>query len=112
MRSGEPRSDGKGEPMSLATPVTAPRSRISPLPFYIIIFCLLWSSGFVPSKVGVTDCPPLIFLTVRFLIAGMLILGISALRGEKWNLSRRDVVAFVLVGTRTTRFMSGSDILG
>jgi hypothetical protein len=75
--------------MSLATPAAAPRSRLNLLPLYIIIFCLLWSSGFVPSKIGVTDCPPLIFLTVRFLIAGALILAISALRGEKWNLSQR-----------------------
>jgi drug/metabolite transporter (DMT)-like permease len=98
--------------MSFATPVGAPRSRINPLPFYILVFCLLWSSGFVPSKVGVTDCPPLIFLTVRFLIAGALILGISALRGEKWNLSPRDVFAFVLVGIANNALYVGLGYLG
>jgi drug/metabolite transporter (DMT)-like permease len=98
--------------MSLATPTAAPRSRINPLPFYVVIFCLLWSSGFVPSKIGVTDCPPLIFLTVRFLIAGALILGISALRGDEWNLSQRDVIAFVLIGIANNALYLGLGYIG
>jgi drug/metabolite transporter (DMT)-like permease len=98
--------------MSLATPTATPRSRINPLPFYVVIFCLLWSSGFVPSKIGVTDCPPLIFLTVRFLIAGALILGISALRGDEWNLSQRDVIAFVLIGIANNALYLGLGYIG
>ena len=98
--------------MSLSAPAAAPRSRINPLPFYIVIFCLLWSSGFVPSKIGITDCPPLIFLTVRFLIAGALILAISALRGERWDLSRRDVIAFVLIGIANNALYVGLGYLG
>ena len=83
--------------MLLATPAGVSRSRINPLPFYVVIFCLLWSSGFVPSKIGVTDCPPLIFLTGRFLIAGALVLGISVVRREEWKLSRRDIISFTCV---------------
>jgi len=98
--------------MSSATPAAAPRSRINLLPLYIIVFCLLWSSGFVPSKIGITDCPPLIFLTVRFLIAGALILGISALRSERWDLSRRDVMAFVLIGIANNALYVGLGYLG
>jgi drug/metabolite transporter (DMT)-like permease len=98
--------------MSYATPAAARRSRINLLPLYIIVFCLLWSSGFVPSKIGITDCPPLIFLTVRFLIAGALILGISALRSERWDLSRRDVMAFVLIGIANNALYVGLGYLG
>jgi drug/metabolite transporter (DMT)-like permease len=97
--------------MSLAIPAAA-RSRINPLPFYVVIFCLLWSSGFVPSKIGVTDCPPLIFLTVRFLIAGALILAISALRGDEWNLSQRDIIAFVLIGIANNALYLGLGYIG
>lgn len=98
--------------MSLATPAAVPRGRINPLPFYVVIFCLLWSSGFVPSKIGVTDCPPLIFLTVRFLIAGALIMGISALRGDEWNMSQRDVIAFALIGIANNALYVGLGYIG
>jgi drug/metabolite transporter (DMT)-like permease len=98
--------------MSLASPTAAARSRINPLPFYVVIFCLLWSSGFVPSKIGVTDCPPLIFLTIRFLIAGSLILAISVLRGDDWNLSRRDIIAFILIGIANNALYLGLGYIG
>jgi drug/metabolite transporter (DMT)-like permease len=98
--------------MSLATPAGVSRSRINPLPFYVVIFCLLWSSGFVPSKIGVTDCPPLIFLTVRFLIAGALILGISVVRREEWKLSRRDIIAFALIGIANNALYVGLGYIG
>ena len=98
--------------MSLATPTAVSRGWINPLPFYVAIFCLLWSSGFVPSKMGVTDCPPLIFLTVRFLIAGGLILGISRLRGDDWSLSRRDVLVFVLIGVANNALYLGLGYIG
>src|SRR6266481_4620987 len=62
-------------PMSLAPSVAVSRSRFNPLPLYITLFCLLWSFAFVAGKIGVTDCPPLILLAARFLLAGVLILG-------------------------------------
>ena len=73
--------------MSLAPSIAVPRAGFNPLPLYIGLFCLLWSFAFVAGKIGVTDCPPLILLTARFSLAGILILGISALRGEGWQLS-------------------------
>ena len=73
--------------MSLAPSVAVPRPGFNPLPLYIGLFCLLWSFAFVAGKIGVTDCPPLILLTARFSLAGILILGISALRGEAGHCS-------------------------
>ncbi len=70
--------------MSLAPSVAVPRAGFNPLPLYIGVFCLLWSFAFVAGKIGVTDCPPLILLAARFSLAGILILGITALRGEGW----------------------------
>jgi drug/metabolite transporter (DMT)-like permease len=98
--------------MSLATPAAVPRGRISLLPLYVVVFCLLWSSGFVPSKIGVTDCPPLIFLTIRFLIAGVLVLAIAALRGDQWNLSQHDIVAFALIGIANNALYLGLGYIG
>jgi EamA-like transporter family len=84
--------------MSLAPSVAVPRSSFNPLPLHIALFCLLWSFAFVAGKIGVTDCPPLILLTARFSLAGILILGISAIRGEAWSLSWRDAATFAVLG--------------
>jgi drug/metabolite transporter (DMT)-like permease len=84
--------------MSLAPPVALPRRSFNTLPLVIIVFCLLWSFAFVAGKIAVTDCPPLILLAARFSIAGVLILGISAVRRDAWSLSWRDVMAYGIIG--------------
>ncbi len=84
--------------MSLAPSVAVPRATFNLLPLYVGLFCLLWSFAFVASKIGVTHCPPLILLTARFSLAGILILGVSALRRDAWSLSWRDTLVFAVLG--------------
>jgi drug/metabolite transporter (DMT)-like permease len=80
------------------TPSVAIARPFNTLPLVIVVFCLLWSFSFVAGKIGVTDCPPLILLAARFSLAGVLILGISALRRDGWQLSWRDVIAYGVIG--------------
>jgi len=82
------------------------------LPLYIAIFCLLWSFAFVAGKIGVTDCPPLILLAARFSLAGILIVGISALRREKWDLTWRDVAVFAVLGVANNALYLGLGYTG
>ena len=98
--------------MSLAPSISVPRSRFNTLPLAIGLFCLLWRYAFVAGKIGVTDCPPLIFLTTRFLLAGALILGISALRRESWGLSWRDVAVFAILGVANNALYLGLGYTG
>src|SRR5262245_20409648 len=84
--------------MSLAPSVAVPRAQFNWLPLLIALFCLIWSFAFVAGKIGVTDCPPRILRSARFLFAGLLITGISALRGEKFDLTLRNVAVFALLG--------------
>jgi drug/metabolite transporter (DMT)-like permease len=98
--------------MSLAPSVSLPRSRFNPLPFYIMLFCLLWSFAFVAGKIGVTDCPPLILLAARFLMAGTLILAISALRRDGSPLSVRDVAVFAILGVANNALYLGLGYTG
>jgi drug/metabolite transporter (DMT)-like permease len=98
--------------MSLAPPVSMSRSTLNVLPFEITLFCLLWSFAFVAGKIGVTDCPPLILLTARFSLAGILILGISMLRGEGWQLSWRDAAVFALLGVANNALYLGLGYTG
>jgi drug/metabolite transporter (DMT)-like permease len=98
--------------MSLAPSIAVPRAGFNTLPLYIGVFCLLWSFAFVAGKIGVTDCPPLILLTARFSLAGVLILGISALRGDAWSLSWRDTLVFALLGVANNALYLGLGYTG
>jgi drug/metabolite transporter (DMT)-like permease len=98
--------------MSLAPSIAVPRTSFNPLPLYIGAFCLLWSFAFVAGKIGVTDCPPLILLTARFSLAGILILGISAVRGDAWSLSWRDIGVFALLGVANNALYLGLGYTG
>ena len=99
--------------MSLAPSVAVPRTTFNPLPLYIGLFCLLWSFAFVAGKIGVTDCPPLILLTARFSLAGILILGITALRGEAWSsLTWRDAAIFAVLGVANNALYLGLGYTG
>jgi drug/metabolite transporter (DMT)-like permease len=99
--------------MSLAPSIAVPRPGFNPLPLTIALFCLLWSFAFVAGKIGVTDCPPLILLTARFSLAGILILGITALRGEAWSsLTWRDAAVFAVLGVANNALYLGLGYTG
>ena len=84
------------------------------LPFPVLVgaFCLLWASAFSVAKVAVIDCPPLLALTVRFLIAGAVMLGAAALYGVPLRMSRRDVLAFSLLGIANQAAYLGLSYIG
>jgi drug/metabolite transporter (DMT)-like permease len=98
--------------MSLAPSIAVPRVRFNPLPLIIAVFCLLWSFAFVAGKIGVTDCPPLILLTARFSLAGILILGISGLRNERWEMTWRDAAVFAVLGVANNALYLGLGYTG
>ena len=99
--------------MSLAPSVAASRTGFNPLPLIIALFCVLWSFSFVAGKIGVTDCPPLILLTARFSLAGILILGITMLRGEAWSsLTWRDAAVFAILGVANNVLFLGLAYIG
>lgn len=47
----------------------------------VAMFCVLWSSSFAAAKIALRDCPPLTLLTVRFCIAGVLMLAMAWMGG-------------------------------
>jgi len=97
--------------MSLAPSISVPRSRFNTLPLAIGVFCLLWSYAFVAGKIGVTHCPPLILLAARFSLAGILILGATAIRGD-WSLSWRDALIFAVLGIANNALYLGLGYTG
>ncbi|GGC89454.1 DMT family transporter [Chelatococcus reniformis] len=98
--------------MPLASTLQLPRLTINLLPIYIASFCLLWSFAFVAGKIGVTDCPPLILLAARFLLAGALILGLSLARQGAWSMSLRDMGVYALLGVANNALYLGLGYVG
>ena len=98
----------------LAPSISVPTAgkRFNTLPLAIALFCMLWSFAFVAGKIGVTDCPPLILLTARFSLAGILILGFSALRGDAWQLTWREAAAFTVLGLANNALYLGLGYTG
>ncbi len=98
--------------MSVASNAAASRPQAASLPLYVGVYCLLWSAAFVASKVAVTYCPPYLVLSLRFLLAGLLILLIAHFRRLPWDLSLRDVVVFAVLGICNNALYLGLSYLG
>ena len=81
-----------------AVPAAPSSSWTLPLPVLVMTFCLMWASAFSVGKMAIADCPPLLFLAVRFLAAGVLMMGLAAASGLRWTLSKRDVLVFAALG--------------
>jgi drug/metabolite transporter (DMT)-like permease len=96
-----------------ASAAPSPTLRLSiPLPLMVAAFCLLWSSAFSVAKFAMTDCPPLLMLTARFLLAGLLVLGATLVSGTPFRLSRRDVALFALLGVANQAVYLGLGYVG
>jgi drug/metabolite transporter (DMT)-like permease len=84
-----------------------------PFPLRVAAFCLLWSSAFSAAKVALADCPPLLLLTARFLIAGVVMLGAAAVSGTNLrNLARRDLIALAGLGIANNALYLGLNYIG
>ena len=63
-----------------------------------VAFCLMWSSAFTSARVIVDYAPPLTALAIRFLISGLLGIGIAAALGQSWNLTRQQWRGIIVFG--------------
>jgi len=77
--------------------ISSPSVRI-PIPLMVAAFCLLWSSAYAVAKLGMADCPPLLLLMARFMLAGVIMLGAAAATGVSLRMSRRDLLLFAALG--------------
>ncbi|MBS7554080.1 DMT family transporter [Ancylobacter dichloromethanicus] len=75
-----------------------------PLPLLVALFCVLWSSAFAGAKLALADCPPLILLSARLLLAGAIMLALAPLwdsgarRRDLPPIRRRDILALIGIG--------------
>lgn len=63
-----------------------------------LAFALMWSSAFTSARIIVADASPLYALALRFLISGLIGVGIAAAMGQSWRLTRAQWYATILFG--------------
>lgn len=63
-----------------------------------LVFALMWSSAFTSARVIVEYAPPLTALALRFLISGLIGVGIACVLGQSARLSRRQWLGVLIFG--------------
>jgi drug/metabolite transporter (DMT)-like permease len=63
-----------------------------------LVFALIWSSAFTSARIIVADAPPVTALAIRFLISGLIGIGIALAMGQGMRLSRGQWRAVVIFG--------------
>lgn len=63
-----------------------------------LAFAVMWSSAFTSARIIVAAAPPLSALALRFLISGLLAVGIAWAMGQSWRLSRAQWRATIIFG--------------
>ena len=63
-----------------------------------LVFALIWSSAFTSARIIVADAPPMLALSLRFLISGLIGIGIARLIGQSWKLTPEQWKATVVFG--------------
>ncbi len=61
-------------------------------------FALMWSSAFSSARIIVADAPPLMALALRFLVSGLIGVGLAAALGQRWRLTPAQWRATILFG--------------
>ncbi|MBV7410907.1 DMT family transporter [Maritimibacter sp. DP1N21-5] len=63
-----------------------------------LAFALMWSSAFTSARIIVADAPPMTALALRFVISGVMAMGLAALMGQKIRLTRAQWISVVVFG--------------
>src|ERR1700742_1910983 len=83
-----------------------------PLLVLVALFCVIWSSAFAVSKLALADAPPLLLLTARFFIAGLVVFAVTMWRGADWRLGPRDLASLVVIGIANNAVYLGLNYVG
>jgi len=98
--------------MRLALTMTGARSGVAAEPLLIAAFCLLWSAAFAVSKIALADCPPLLLLSIRFLVAGAITLAGAGMLHANWRLAWRDGLVLAAIGIANNALYLGFSYSG
>lgn len=80
-------------------------------PLFIVLaffsIYVIWGSTYLLNKIAVAELPPFMLAAVRFVVAGLLIFGISKLTGKPLKITRRQLLNTVIAGFLFLAFGNG-----
>jgi len=68
---------------------------------------VIWGSTYLLNKIAVTELPPFMLASVRFIIAGLLIFGISKVMGFSLKISKKQLLNSAIAGFLFLAFGNG-----
>jgi drug/metabolite transporter (DMT)-like permease len=77
-----------------------------------LAFALMWSSAFTSARIIVANAPPLTSLALRFLLTGVIAIGIALAMGQSWRLTRPQWVATLVFGICQNALYLGLNFVG
>ncbi|MGB8814149.1 MAG: DMT family transporter [Paracoccaceae bacterium] len=77
-----------------------------------VAFSLMWSSAFATARIIVADAPPLYALTLRFLVSGLIAVGLARALGQSWRLMPGQWRAVVVFGICQNALYLGLNFIG
>lgn len=66
--------------------------------FMGLAFALMWSSAFTSARIIVQDASPLMALSIRYFISGLIGVALARALGQSWHLTRRQWQAVIIFG--------------
>lgn len=63
-----------------------------------LAFAVMWSSAFTSARIIVADASPLLALSLRYLISGLIGVGIALYLGQNWRLTKAQWRATIIFG--------------
>jgi len=63
-----------------------------------LAFAVMWSSAFTSARIIVADASPLLALSARYLISGLIGVGIARMLGQSWHLTPAQWRATIIFG--------------
>ena len=63
-----------------------------------LAFALIWSSAFTSARIIVADAPPMLALSLRFMISGLIGVGLARSMGQSWKLTPDQWKATIVFG--------------
>ena len=63
-----------------------------------LAFALIWSSAFTSARIIVADAPPMLSLSLRFLISGLIGIALARFLGQTWHLTPGQWRATIVFG--------------
>ena len=83
--------------MTAPAEVYVPRSEALRADFVLVLVTAIWGSTFIVNRLAIETAPPLVFVLVRFALAGLVLLVFTRGRARTPNLARDSAVIGILL---------------